>query len=442
MNKQELLRQLAFHNPWWETGSVPQAFTPPFKRFVFSQLQSFLDLPRIVMLKGPRRTGKTTLLYQLIAQLLKKGVKPKDILYLSFDDPLLRLPLPEILAAFESFRGQELSVSPSFIFFDEAQFVPDWELTVKLYFDRQYPMKFFISGSSVSLLTQKVDSLAGRTIEETLLPFSFGEMVLLQSPSPELEKAILGLQGQVLFKEFPPSLAPFEKRLKLALERYLTFGGFPHLLATPEALWPKLLREDLVQKVVFRDLVERFKVREPSSLERLLGFLGKNTAGIVNTTTLAASLGLSRPVVEQYLSYLEQSLLFFRLTKFSHSGKERLRSNPKGHLIDPGLSFIFGANPDQLLETAVADSLFAKYQDKLSFWRDQNHEVDLLVEDDGLLPIEVKNNASQELPASLLYFMEKEKLARGIVVYQGDFGHKTAKGKTVYFLPVFLFLLA
>ncbi|OGG17363.1 hypothetical protein A3D78_04080 [Candidatus Gottesmanbacteria bacterium RIFCSPHIGHO2_02_FULL_39_14] len=442
MNNQDLLERLAFHNPWWEKGQVPIVFTPPFKRFIFGKILSYLDLDRIVMLKGPRRTGKTTIMYQIIAQLLNNGINPRNILYLSFDDPLLKIPLEEILSAYEILKVSGLKDTASFIFLDEAQFFPDWELTVKLYFDRKYPLKFFVSGSSVSLLTQKTESLAGRSIEETIYPFSFAEMTLFNNPNSELEKLLKSIKGQLFVKNFPSAISPFINRLKLSLEKYFSFGGFPHILSAPPDLWTRLLTEDIVQKVIFRDLVERYNIRQPTSLERLFAYLGKNSSGIINVSTLSAGIELSRPITEQYLSYLEQSLLIFRIPKFSHSPKESLRSNPKAHLIDPSLANLYGANKDQLIETAVADHLFAKFGKNLLFWRDQNHEIDLIIRSkDLLIPVEVKNNHSQEIPNGILYFMQKENLQKGIVVYRGNFNIKHFQNMDIYFIPLYLFLL-
>jgi len=440
MTNQKILRQLAFHNPWWETGGVPKPFLPAFKRFAFNKILAYLALKRIIIIKGPRRTGKTTLFYQLIDYFLKKGVNPQDVLYLSFDDPLLKLPLEKILEEFAVIRGKSLTSGKTLIFLDEAQFLPNWELIVKLYYDRHYPIDFFVSGSAISLLTQRKESLAGRTIEEVMLPFSFAEVAAFELRNPKFQRLLEDLGG-IKFEQLPQALISFESKLKILLSRFLKFGGFPHLLRQPPEFLRKLLQEDVVQKVVFRDLVELFNIREPSSLEKLLNFLGQNTASIVNLTTLSSNLGISRPAVEQYIAYLEQSLLFFRLRKFSHSPKERLRSNPKGHVVDPGLGALFGASNDQLLETAVAASLFAKHGRNLSFWRDQNHEVDLVIENKDILPIEVKNTKKTKIPNSLSYFMNKQNLSQGIVVYQGDFAVKKEGKKRIYFTPAFSFLL-
>ena len=445
MNQEELAKRLTFHNPWWETGKVPQVFIPAFTRFAFDEVLRFSTLDRIVIMKGPRRTGKTTILYQLIDRLLTQEVSPKDILYLSLDDPLLTgVSLDVIFQAFEFIRGKLLKNPQSYIFLDEAQFLSNWELTVKLYYDRKYPMRFTVSGSAVSLLTQKQESLAGRTIEKTLLPFSFAEMVLLaEKNTTPLKQAIDALPSIQALTAYPASLIPYESALSLHLQQFLQFGGFPHLPTTPKELWTRLLQEDIVQKVIFRDLVTRFGIRDPQSLEKLFGFIAQTTSGVMNVTTLASNLSLSRPVIDQYLSYLEQSFLLFRLAKFSHSPKERMRSNPKGHCIDPGLATLFGASVDQRLETAVADHLFSRYgADHLLFWRDQHNEVDLIIEGTPLLPIEVKNTNHQTLPSGLAHFINRYHLPVGMVVYHGSFTTMLlGKNAKIYFIPASLFLL-
>ncbi|MEW6680228.1 MAG: ATP-binding protein [bacterium] len=438
-NKYSLSERLSFHNPWWQTGRVPKVFLKEFKREIFSRFLSYLPSERAILLKGPRRVGKTTLFYQLVDKLIKDRINPKEICYISFDDPLLKIPLEEILRVYEEYRGKRFNQGRSYLFLDEAQFLKDWELTVKLYIDRKFPIKFFISGSSISLLTQKVDSLAGRTIEEMLFPFSFREYIGLFAPSINLKEHIAQKEG--FPNSFPLSLSPFIEEIRILFRSFLQKGGFPHLYEEEEEMFPRLLKDDILDKVIFRDLVEMYKLREPSSLERLFYYLGKNTASVLNLTTLSQTLGISRVVVERYISYLERSLLYFRLPKFSSSLKERLRSNPKGHIIDPSLGNLFGANKDQILESAISSSLFPRFKGNIYFWRDQFHEVDIIVDKEEIIPIEIKNSESEEVPKSLIYLMEKLNLSKGFVVYQGRFKKTHLKGKKVVFYPSWYFLL-
>jgi len=443
MNNYSILERLSFHNPWWENGSVPEHLLHKFKRGIVLTLLSYLNNERAILLKGPRRVGKTTVFYQLIDILLQKKVKPKDICYISFDDPILRIPLDEIIKVYEKFRGERLTKGKIYFFLDEAQFLKDWELTVKLYLDRRYPIKFFVSGSSVSLLTQRVESLAGRTIEETLFPFSFKEFLSFFAPSINIDTHLK--QKKFPPEHFPTSLIPLIDEIKIQFTNFLRIGGFPHIYKEDENLFPKFIKEDILDKVIFRDLVSLYKIREPSYLEKLFYYLGRNTASLINLTTLSQSLGISRTVIERYISYLERSLLYFRLPKFSKSLKETLRSNPKGYLIDTGLCNFFGVKNDQILETTISaflfSSLFCKGKKNIYFWRDQFHEVDVVIEEKELIPIEVKNSEKKEVPKSIVYFMEKQKLQKGFIIYQGEFSKINIGRKQIIFCPVWYFLL-
>lgn len=93
MEAKALKESLYFYNPWWETAKVPADLIKEYQRPVIKKLFSYLPMDRVIVLKGPRRTGKTTLLYQIIDQLLKKGVPAADILFLSFDDVKVRIDL-------------------------------------------------------------------------------------------------------------------------------------------------------------------------------------------------------------------------------------------------------------------------------------------------------------------------------------------------------------
>ena len=439
MNNYSILERLSFHNPWWLSGKVPLPFLPEFKRDILSTLLSYLKIDRAILLKGPRRVGKTTAFYQLVDILLKDNIKPKDICYISFDDPLLRIPLDEIIRTYESYRGKKLGNGNVYFFLDEAQFLSDWEWTIKLYLDRKYPIKFFISGSSVSLLTQKVEALAGRTIEEFLYPFSFKEYLSFFAPSLVIEKYV---KNKKIFPDhFPASMVPLISEIRVQFANFLRIGGFPHIYFEKEELIPKFIKEDILDKVIFRDLVELYKIREPSHLEKLFYYLGKNTSAIINLTTLSQSLGISRVVIERYISYLESSLLCFRLPKFSRSLKETLRSNPKGHLIDPALCNFFGVSDDRILETTVSAFLFKKFQKDTYFWRDQIHEIDIVINREKIIPIEIKNSKRQEIPRSMLYVMEKQKLNKGFVIYNGDFTKVKVGKKHIIFCPAWYFLL-
>ncbi|MBI4999766.1 ATP-binding protein, partial [Candidatus Gottesmanbacteria bacterium] len=309
----EVLKTLSFLNPWWQSGKVPMELALPFKRTVFPKLLSYLPLKRISILKGPRRTGKSTIFYQLIEYFLEKGVEPKNILLASFDIFKPETGLDEIISGWEALTKKTLrEMGEVYIFLDEVSYLPSWPLMVKKYFDQKLPFKFFVSSSSASLFEKETESLAGRTVEEILLPFSLAEIA---SYSYQLKLPIADFS---LTKLDLSSLLPQENQLQVTLERYLEKGGFPHLLNVEEkSLYQKLLREDVVEKVIYRDLVNLYQIKKPAVLESLFSFAQGVTSGILNISQVASFCRLSRVYAVKYFFYLEKAYLRCRIRKCS-----------------------------------------------------------------------------------------------------------------------------
>lgn len=408
----ELLpERLNFHNPWWLTGTVPKALDLPFHRKQFYSLQENLKLDRILVLKGPRRTGKTTIFYQLISHLLASGVNPTDILYLSFDDLDVRARVPEILAQWQQLTARPTEKAPQrYFFLDEAQFLPNWETEVKLYHDRKYPIKFLVSGSSASVIKQKSESLLGRTWEETLLPLDFEEFLTLKGED-------FGLNQKALEK--PEAV---NSKLFSAWEGYLNLGGFPGIYDLPAEKQKINLKDNMIDKAIYRDLAQIYGVREPEVLERMFRYLAEISSGLANISDLSSTFKLSWEATQNYLTYLKQAYLVFTLPKYSPSPKETARSLEKAHVIDTALMGLFSIPvKGALWETAVARYFWSKNERETFFWRDK-YEVDLVLEKKGgLLPIEIKSSANIEEKdlQGLTEFMGKNKCHHAVVFYAG-----------------------
>lgn len=423
MDEDKIIERLNFHNPWWTTGQVPPGLAPSFRREIYPKIVSYLGLNRIILLKGPRRVGKSTIFYQLIDELITtKGVSPKNILYLTFDDPLLRLDLFEIIKIFEKLSGQSLKDLPiKYIFLDEVHFLQDWAASIKIFYDKKFPLKILGSGSSASLLVKQSENLAGRTIEETVLPLSFVEWK----------------------KYFQQKNSAFGQNEEINFREYLKSSGFMHLLDVPEKeIWMKMLTEDVVTKALYKDSVQIFGIREPATLERLFSYLANATSGLANILKLSNMLGIERIITSNYLSFLENSLLVFPLRKYSHQIRESLRSQEKIHIIDQGFGQIYLPPSGAILESVVARHVWEKFPKNTYFWREKN-EVDIVLKNENkLLPIEVKESktvSAKEL-AGLLAFAHEFKQKRGLVVYFGKPDKKTIDHIEIDFIPVWKFL--
>jgi hypothetical protein len=449
MAVETLKESLHLYNPWWETTKVPRALLKEFSRPVINSLRSYLSLDRVIVLKGPRRTGKTTLFYQMVDDLLNRGTAPHDILFLSLDDVKIRIDLDEIFKAYQEINKRLIKEGrPIYLFLDEVHFLDDWQYHVKRYFDRKYPLKFLVSGSSATLIKKGAESLAGRTVEETIYPFSFCEFLGYRL----MEKEHLIQKVNHLRETFVPftrvditDLTPHITEIKIVFEEYLEKGGFPNLFGIEESLlWKRLVREDILEKVIYRDLVELYDIKKPEVLEKLFLYLVDITSQILSVTNIANSLKLSREYTEKYLRYLEQALLVVRLKKFAKSIEESLRSADKIHLLDSGLINAFSrVGVGQVLESLVASHLI-RYKAGRAYYFREKYEVDLIFElDKEVFPIEVKytDNISKRDLSGLFGFNKKFKPKVSVVVTRDLLKEETFHELKMLYLPAWLFLL-
>ena len=175
INKEGILKVLMSFNPWWRTGTINPKLSKTYKRFAFYEAMKLLtrqDIRRIVVLTGTRRVGKTTIQYQMIEELLKRGVPPQKIVFISMDHPMLKLSgFNDILECYHENIYPEQDV---YYFFDEVQYAQDWDKWLKTIYDMQPDTKVVATGSaSPALIKGNQESGAGRwsTIQVPTMSF-------------------------------------------------------------------------------------------------------------------------------------------------------------------------------------------------------------------------------------------------------------------------------
>lgn len=446
---ERLNEALIFHNPWWVTERVPEVLSPAYERPVINRLISYLDLERIVILKGPRRTGKTTLMYQMIKRLINDGVDPKRILFLSFDDIEARETIEDIIQAYEQICRAPVSASEKGIFyfiFDEIHFWENWQFYLKKYFDKKYPIKFMATSSAATLARKDGESLMGRTVEELILPFDFFEYVSYRHYSKPIIEAIESLRNRYSLagREMPDitEVLPYKKEILIAFREYLEKGGFPHILSVNEPIiWKRLLRDDIVGKAIYRDLVRLYEIRKPQILEKMLLYLADITGQLLNLSNLSNSMRISREYTERYLEYLKQAYLVTTIKRFAPSMEKRLRSGEKAYLIDSGLLTSLGIND----EARAIEALLCRHlmSDEIYYWRD-GFEVDFVIKRrKEITPVEVKFREKPRLKdlKGVLQFAERYKSSLAKVVTKNDLKEETINGVSLHLIPAWTALL-
>ncbi|MFH1721005.1 MAG: ATP-binding protein [Candidatus Altiarchaeota archaeon] len=384
-------------NEWWFTGAVPEDLSQEYRRRLFYTLEKSLDSRFMVATVGLRRVGKTTLMYQLIQELLQRGVAPKHVLYFSFDEAVEGLH--ELLEAYQvqnqiDFRSQRI-----YIFLDEIQKLPGWQSQVKRHYDLYPKMKFFLSGSESLFLRQGIEeSLAGRIQEYVLPPLSFGEFLeLKEGRSPKDLQTV---------------------KIKTHFREYILKGGFPELTAEKGTDVQSYIRSIVLDKVIYKDIMTLSNLRDSRLLLTLLELIAVNPGMYVNYQSLGQQFDCDRRTIKQYIHWLEKSFLVRLLSNYRKASAARLRKDKKAYVSDTGIASCYKTNIDEaffgrLVETAVINSIQTDY-----FWKN-GKDVDAVA--DGR-PIEVKyqpKTTAHDL-RGLRSFMRKFKVDEGYLVTKDE----------------------
>lgn len=431
----ELFAVLRQYNPWWSGARV--ADLPSWRRAAFREIAAWADHPpggRALLLSGARQVGKTTLFLQAIDGLLDRGVPPQNILYVTFDHPLLKLVgLEELLRLWREFEPAR--DGSEYLFLDEIQVTKDWQTWLKHQVDFDKRRRIAVTGSATPLTREGQESGVGRWQTIRLATLSFFEY--LQLRKAELPKIPEVVSLAQMF-DWPAQdfvrVAEEARPLTGQFHEYLLRGGFPQT-ALVENLntAQKLLREDIVDKVLKRDMTALFGVRRVLELEQVFLYLCLHDGGQLDLADLCKSLELKRPTVANFIDLLEATHLIYRLMPFGY-GKEVLRGRAKVYLADPAIGPSVLLKGKTLLEDDTAlghavESAFFKHvytryyrrTMRFSYWRGRKgHEVDVIADaGDRLTPFEVKYRATDtgtgELKG-LAEFCGDRKVSRAYVI--------------------------
>lgn len=410
-SKAELFAVLRQYNPWWAGSRFPDL--PTWRRASFQEIDAWLRNPpagRALLLSGARQVGKTTLYLQAIDELLNRGVAPTNILYATLDHPLLKLVgLDALLNLWREFEPAR--EGPEHLFLDEIQVAKDWQTWLKHQVDFDKSRRIAVTGSATPLLTAGQESGVGRWQTLRLATLSFFEYLQLRKLSvPELP-AVGSLLELLDWDERQfARVAEIGRPLVGMFHEYLLRGGFPQsalLESIPQA--QKLLREDIVDKVLKRDMTALFGVRRVLELEQLFLYLCLHDGGLLSLPDLCRDLQMQRPTVGSFIGLLENTHLIYRLLPLGY-GKQVLRARPKVYLADAAIApsvLLRGKalleDPNALgraVETAFFKHVYTRYYAQsigFSYWQGpRDREVDIVAELEGrLVPFEVKYRAPE-----------------------------------------------
>jgi len=395
-------------------------------------------IKRVISIIGPRRAGKTFLMFQIIKKLLEKKVEKNRILYVNFEsDLLVGTELSDLRGLIEIFyeiypdnKNQKV-----YLFLDEVQNVPNWEKFVRAVLDGENA-QVFISGSSSKLLSKEIaTSLRGRTLSYNVYPFSFKEF--LKAKNFKMEKYLSSSQ---------------KAKLLNLLRKYMD-GSYPEVVFFEEGK-EKILTE-ILDVTIYRDIVERFKVKNIKVLKLLLKSLVSSTYFSVHKFyNYLKSLGIkvSKNTIYNYVTYFSDSLVLYTLRKYSRSYKETEQTIPKIYFVDNGLLVVNGVESlSRLMENAVFLELLRRSSTpngNLFYFSSNNKEVDFVVKKKGKITqliqvcynVEDFNTKERELNA-LIKASGELKCGDMLVITWDYEGVEKYKNKKIRFLPLWRWVL-
>ena len=389
ITESEIVQRLEFDNPWWKPGVGLDAKTASYPRR--SYFRPFFDLltshaiQRALILLGPRRVGKTVMVFHAISELLKGGKDGRHIMYLSLETPLYTgLPLERLLGfflkKFEFRKEAEL-----YIFFDEVQYFPNWEVHLKSLVDSYPKFRFVATGSSAAALRLKSrESGAGRFTEFSLPPLTFAEFL-----------AFVKKEDLVEIKETDSNAPPQYRITDISLLNtefinYLNYGGYPEAVFIDQIRQDsgRFIKSDIIDKVLLRDLPSLYGIEDIQELNRLFTTLAYNTGNEVSLEDLSKNSGVAKNTLKRYLEYLEAAFLVKRITRLDQTAKRLKRATTfKVYLANPsmrGALFGYARETDEqvlghLAETAIYCQWFhSESVTNLFYARWANGEIDIV----------------------------------------------------------------
>lgn len=408
-------------NPWWfgrdyDTGIPRLDYYPILEKYISAQ--------EILIVLGARRTGKSTLLYQMIYSL---KVKPESILYLNFDEPIFQIKAddPAFLGnLIEEYLISHKGMERLYVFIDEVQNYNYWVQTVKTFHDVNKRVKFVLTGSTAVLQRDTITTrLSGRFFSATIFPLTFREY-----------KDFTGLKGISTVQKIH------------ALDRYLQYGGFPRVVIENDVELKQDVLKNYFQTIYLKDIIYPHNVRNNKDVFELLYFVLSNIGAPFSYSNIANTLNISADTVKEYMSYAEQSYLIYMIPKYDHSVRKQLANPRKAYCIDTGLinsvSFRFSENLGRLIENLVFVTLAEKQKEV--FYHKDKHECDFLVKDGKKIVMAIQvtvslkdENVKKRELKGLMEAINAHSLDEGYIVTESESGMLDAEGKNIHIVPLY-----
>lgn len=413
---------------------------------IFRPLVYETEIRRAVVLMGPRRVGKTVMLFHLVQDLISNGANPQKIIFITIENPIYNNMLLEQLFLYAKEASGLKDKNGWHVIFDEIQYCRDWEVHLKSLVDSYRQDKFVVSGSAAAALKfASNESGAGRFTDFLLPPLTFHEYISMKQLEHIIKPVLL--RGNDFYTS-----SHLDELNKHFLD-YINFGGYPEVIFSYkiQSNPGRYIRQDIVDKVLLRDLPSIYGISDTRELNSLFTTIAYNSGGEFSLETLSRESQVPKNTLKKYLEYLEAAYLIKQVKRIDQAGKRFRRDNFfKIYLTNPSLrSALFSpiTATDDMSGSMVETALFSQWMHRDWFrpWyaRWNNGEVDMVALSERTLKpvwaIEIKwSNRYFEKPQelkSLLKFCAENNLEFPIVTTIDKEGEKEVNAITIQYLP-------
>ncbi len=413
------------------------------KRDLEAKIEQALDNFRIVLLSGPRQSGKTTLVNEI--------AKNRDMSYVTLDDQSLLDFAKSDPKNFLAFYSKKPLV------IDEIQYAPELVKELKMYVDNSNTKGMFLLTGSADLINmnQVTESLAGRMVTYHLYPLSTKE--IYQRDENMIDYLFSEDITQIDVNSYTQSLS--------SIIEHVLVGGYPEVQELEETFRGEWF-ESYMDARVKKDIVElkNININRIENISKLLILLANQTGSILNINQLSKKLQIDNKTTQSYISILESMFILKRVLPYFTNKHLSVVKSPKINFIDTGVvCSILGIDADNLLtnkneiygniiENFIYTELLkqattSKTSIKIEHFRDlRKKEVDFILEkkDGNFIAIEVKAKSiikKDDLKGLIELIKKSTKLLNAFVVYSGEeIRPFSLEGKMIYLLPMRLFV--
>lgn len=430
-----------------------------FNRALLSQLKKWINRKEIFAIKGPRQSGKTTILKILQKWLVeKKKIKIENIIFITFEEKDI---LEKFLLNAKDYVSSFVKNKPKerfYFFIDEFQYLKNGGQILKTLYDLFDNVKFIITGSSSLELTgQTAKFLVGRLFSFYLWQLSFKEFVQLRSNQFfNIYEECNAKLNNFLFqsKNFAcPKNDIFSKDFEKLFQEYAIWGGYPAVAIIDDNETKKIILKNIYDTYINRDIVDLLKITDCAKIKTLVAVLSAQTSNLINYNTLIQDTQSYFQEIKHYLSILEETYIISLLKPFSTNKISELKKNPKVYFMDIGLrnyiisnlnnnNFNFHSDLGAIVENVVFSQLKFQEEDlySLKYWRTLGKaEVDfILKQPKEIIPIEIKYSFFKRAQISRGFrsFIQEYTPAKALILTKNYWGEIKINSTIVKFIPV------